>query len=117
MHLPNRRSIRLPGFDYSQNGAYFVTTNVRNKQSVLSLIQNDAPLLTAAGATVSACLEQLSRHYPHVIVDAFVIMPDHVHFIVFLESLPGQTLRHGLPEIVRAFKSFSAREINGLSGT
>ncbi len=69
----------------------------------------------------------LPSHYPHIALDAFVIMPDHVHGIIIIggtgtvgsvgaDLRPAPTevpaTRHGLPEIVRAFKSFSARRIN-----
>ena len=64
---------------------------------------------------------ELPKHYPHVVLDAFVVMPNHVHGIIGLTEQqvgaglrPAPTMgrRHGLPEIVRAFKSFSARRVN-----
>ncbi|MGA7562458.1 MAG: transposase [Desulfobaccales bacterium] len=62
----------------------------------------------------------LSQHYPDVQSDAFVIMPNHVHGLAFLEDV-GTGLKpapkgkhHPLPEIIRAFKTFSARHINKL---
>ncbi len=88
----------------------------------------DAVRLNAAGEIVRACWDNLPDHYPNIELDVFVVMPDHVHGIVFindeirvsnvgegLRPSPTNTFRkHGLTEIVRAFKSFSARRINQL---
>ena len=67
----------------------------------------------------------LPNHYAHVRLDAFVIMPNHVHGVIVLTEVgaglkPAPTVvakRHGLPEIVRGFKTFSSRRINELRGT
>ena len=109
--------------------------------------------LSEAGRIVQAVWEELPRHYPHVRLDAWVVMPNHVHGIVVLTSAgaggvddgdgvastgvgspawvgagfkpaptgagggDGGAPRHALSEIVRAFKTFSARRINALQGT
>ena len=94
--------------------------------------------LNPAGKIVQAAWEDLPRHYPHVVLGEFCVMPNHVHGIIILtdnddacrggsqtrpyETRPYETrpydpmTRHGLPEIVRALKSFSARRINQLHG-
>jgi REP element-mobilizing transposase RayT len=74
------------------------------------------------GEIVAACWDDLPNHYSHVELDAFVVMPNHVHGIINLlhqadvgagfKPAPTPRLRHGLPEIVRAFKTFSSRRIN-----
>ena len=74
---------------------------------------------------VRRCWLDLPDHYPHVSLDAFVVMPDHIHGIIVLadtnragfEPAPTGGVRHGLPEIVRAFKTFSARRINARRDT
>jgi REP element-mobilizing transposase RayT len=66
----------------------------------------------------------LPQHYLNVKCDAFVIMPNHIHGIILLREFnvgaglkPAPTRRHGLPEIVRALKTFSARRINEIRRT
>ena len=64
-------------------------------------------------------VERITEHYPDVETDEFVIMPNHFHGVVVLldpitvgAGLKPAPSRHGIPEIVRAFKTFSARPIN-----
>ena len=83
------------------------------------------------GEIVRSCWGDLPNHYTHVELGAFVIMPNHIHGIIHLIDTqpveadfvraglrPAPTnIRHGLSEIIRAFKSFSARKINELRAT
>lgn len=125
-----RRSIRLRGFDYALDGAYFVTVCVAGRKRILGRIRNGTAILSEAGHLVVTAWERLPLHYPHVRLDAFVVMPNHVHGIVVLDGVVGtgrapiptsggvpDPRRHALPEIVRAFKAFSARAINLRRGT
>lgn len=118
----HRRSIRLKGYDYSQAGAYFVTICVHGGQPLLGTIKDGRMLQNPNGALAEHAWFDLPNHYPHVELDAFVVMPNHVHGIIVLTDVdvgaglkPAPTTkRHGLSEIVRAFKTFSARRINKL---
>ncbi len=127
-----RRSLRLPRFDYTQQGAYFVTICTRNRACLLGDIVEGRMHLSEAGRLAQVAWEDLPHHYPHVQIDVWVIMPNHMHGIVILAEVqateddmpvdvgaglkPAPT-RHGLPEILRAFKTFSARRINALHNT
>jgi putative transposase len=122
----NRRSVRLKGYDYTQPGAYFVTVCVRGRECMLGQVIDDQMVLNEAGRIVDAAWRDLPNHYPQVGLDAFVVMPNHVHGIIVLneDTTSGvgagfkpaptgkPTKRHGLPEVVRGFKTFSARRIN-----
>ncbi len=121
-------TIRLPGYDYSWAGAYFVTTCTSGRANLFGEIVKNEMRLNVYGRMVQEVWNGLPGHYPHVVLDAFVIMPNHIHGIVVLADdaglndisvgagfKPAPTTtppRHGLPEIVRAFKTFSARQIN-----
>jgi putative transposase len=115
-----RRSIRLEGFDYSRPDAYFVTICAHRRMCRFGEIEECEMRLSEAGAIARESWENLPAHYPHVILDAFVVMPNHIHGIIVLtDDVAGAGLkpapaatRHGLPEVVRAFKTFSARRIN-----
>ena len=114
--IHHRRSIRLKGYDYALAGAYFVTIVTQGRVCMFGDITNGVMQLNAAGQIVQAAWDDLPQHYPHMTLDAFVVMPNHVHGVIILMDTNPQTpppaKRHGLPEIVRAFKSFSARRIN-----
>jgi REP-associated tyrosine transposase len=123
----NRRSIRLRGYDYSLAGAYFVTVCVRKQEFLFGDVVEGEMRLNDAGWIVQATWDGLPSHYAGVRIDAFVIMPNHVHGIIVLTERdvgagfkPAPTdecRRHGLSEIVRGFKTFSSRRINELHET
>lgn len=81
---PNRRSIRLPGYDYSQAGAYFVTICTQNRECLFGDIVNREMVLHSAGRMVETVWNELPKFYPHVSTDAFQIMPNHIHGIVVI---------------------------------
>jgi putative transposase len=72
----HRRSIRLPGYDYSQPGAYFVTICTQERECVL-----DDPVVSAITDDVWLALP---RRFPGIDLDEFVIMPNHVHLVVWI---------------------------------
>jgi putative transposase len=96
---------RLPGYDYSSAGAYFITVCAYRR----ALLFNHAK----AAAAVEACWEEIPSHYP-VDPDAFVVMPNHVHGIL-LFTRAGHA--RPLQIVVGSFKSATARAINGLRNT
>jgi REP element-mobilizing transposase RayT len=127
-----RRSIRLKGYDYRQPGAYFVTVCAWERLMLFGEVVDGDMKANALGDIVYETWLALPEHYSHVALDSFVVMPNHIHAILMLSNEPvGARLkpapttlpatnvpeRHGLPEIVRAFKTFSARRINGLRDT
>ena len=139
----HRRSIRLKGYDYTQVGAYFVTICTWQREFLFGDIVNNEMRLSCYGEVAQFNWHHLPRRYPHVKLDAFIIMPNHVHGIICLtdeniNNLPGvgagleinidrninfsvkpaptksTAKRHGLPEVIRGFKTFSALRINQL---
>jgi REP element-mobilizing transposase RayT len=123
-HRHNRRSTRLPGRDYARSGAYFVTICTQDRDYLFGEVTSSRVTLNAFGEIADECWADLPRHYGHVMNDAFVVMPNHVHGIIVLGKTgvgaglkPAPTRRHTLSEVVRAFKTFSARRINDLRGT
>jgi REP element-mobilizing transposase RayT len=61
---------------------------------------------------VSDCWFDLPNHYSNIILDEFIVMPDHVHGIIIIRNVSDKKPNHGLSEFIRAFKSFSSRRIN-----
>ena len=79
-----RRSLRLKDYDYSQAGAYFVTICTQNKVPVLGEIVEGVMRLNRFGNVVNKCWLEIPHHFPDVEIDAFVIMPNHMHGIIVL---------------------------------
>lgn len=118
-----RRSIRLRGYDYTAPGASFLTVIVRDRAQLLGQIVEGRAVLSTAGQIVETVWRRMPRHFPRVSLDAFVIMPDHIHGIIVLsgESGPATTEREGRPAgtrpgslsaVVQSLKSASTRRIN-----
>jgi len=84
--LHHRRSIRLKGFDYSSSGAYFVTLCVKNRTRMFGNIVGGKMILNAAGIAAQLCWQEIPLHYPFASLDMFIIMPDHIHGIIFFNK-------------------------------
>jgi REP element-mobilizing transposase RayT len=111
---PRRRSLRLPGYDYSQAGAYFITSCTQNRVTLFGEVIDGNVRLNEMGTIVQQTWEDLPTHYHDIDLDAFIVMPNHVHGIIILADQSER--RHAIPEIVRSFKTFSARGLNEHAG-
>ena len=107
---PRRHSLRLQGYDYSQAGAYFITVCTHKRLLLFGDVIEGNVRVNDIGTIVHQSWDNLPNHYPGIELDAFIVMPNHVHGIIMLSD-EGNT-RHGIPEIVRGFKTFSARTAN-----
>jgi REP element-mobilizing transposase RayT len=108
----HRRSIRLKGYDYARAGAYFVTICTWQRQSLFGAIANSEMQLSDYGKVAHFHWQNLLKHHQYLELDEFVIMPNHVHGILVFTDDTACKKRPGLPEIIRGFKTFSARRIN-----
>jgi len=135
-----RRSIRLRGYDYTQPGVYFITICTHQRAPLFGQVVDGEMVLNVYGEIVRTCWREIPDHFPHVELDAFVVMPNHIHgIIVIVDHVVGAThaspLRHmhtsrpservpprgpasgSLGAIVGSFKSAVTRRINALRGT
>ncbi len=81
----NRRSTRLRGFDYSQPGAYFVTVCIHDrKQNLFGDVVDGKMILNHFGKYAEKCWLDIPRHFPHAKIDEHIIMPNHIHGIIFI---------------------------------
>ncbi len=90
MELPKRKPARLKGYDYSQNGAYFVTICTHNRKYLFSNIVgaiHELPenKLTHYGEFVIQIIETLPERF-NVSIPKFVIMPNHIHLIIEISN-------------------------------
>ncbi|MDD3120053.1 MAG: transposase, partial [Candidatus Gracilibacteria bacterium] len=80
------QSNRLSNFDYSSSGAYFVTICANNRENVFGEIVNGEIILNDIGQIVEEEILATEKIRKNVIIDEFVIMPNHVHVIIFLNN-------------------------------
>jgi len=125
--LPRRKQNRLRNYNYSQSGAYFITICVKDRHHMLGEITiGDAPLnipnclLSDYGEFVDAQIQKISTIYPHVSVENYVVMPNHIHMLLILKNrtlaLKSGTHRGASPtkacisQIVRTLKSITTKQ-------
>ena len=116
----DRPSIRLKGYDYAEPGAYFVTVCSRDHACLFGHVVNGEMHLNEAGLIVRSVWDELPDRFPGMESDAFVVMPNHIHGIIAFVGA-GLALPTGkgaassartLADVVRAFKSLSAIQVN-----
>ena len=121
--LPVRKKIRLQGYDYSTPGYYFVTVCVEDGHEMLGRITVGA---TVPGrpcmelSEVGGCVDSAIKYYitNNVInIDKYVIMPNHIHLIIIIQSELGIQSESGdrgrspLQYKVRSLKSYITKQI------
>jgi putative transposase len=81
-----RKKNRLPDFDYSQNGWYFITICIKNRDEFFGRVKKEIMILNDLGNVADQCWRKIPNHFPNVILDGYVIMPNHVHGIIVIEN-------------------------------
>lgn len=84
--LHDRRSIRLKGYDYAGDGAYFVTICTQGRERTFGAVVNGQMRLNEYGREVANCWSWLVEQYPYVYLDEWIMMPDHTHTIIVIED-------------------------------
>ncbi len=131
----HRRSIRLPGYDYSQPGAYFVTMVTHGHRCLFGRVEEGEMVLNTLGRVASAQWHQLPYRFADLELGEWVIMPNHIHGILVItgkgeassdkllrpqsESIkdasplrPNGTIPGSVGAIIQNFKSVTSRKIN-----
>jgi REP element-mobilizing transposase RayT len=85
-HKHHRRSIRLKGYDYSQDGLYFVTICLKDGLCLLGDVINEEMMLNHAGEMVEQEWLDLSGRFPQIELDVFQVMPNHFHGILGIRN-------------------------------
>jgi putative transposase len=113
-----RSSLRLPEYDYSGAGAYFVTICAHNRICAFGAVDAEEMQLNDVGRIVSSCWNEIPQHFSAISLDEWVIMPNHVHGIVLISDAAdaGAThascIRPGLGVVVGSFKSAATKRVN-----
>jgi len=111
----HRRSVRLRGYDYSFAGAYFVTICALDRRCLFGSVSGGQMKLSSFGLVVVEELNRLAGRFATVELDAWVVMPNHMHG--FLLIADDKSPRPHLGEVVAYFKYQSTKRINLLRGT
>ncbi len=98
--LPQRRTIRMRGYDYASEGAYFVTICTDDMRHLFGRVENGVMITNALGDIAQQCWDAIPQHMPHVDIGAFVVMPNHVHGIIIIRE--HARARHDAPGIATA---------------
>lgn len=126
-------SARAQWWDYTNDGAYFVTINSHHRKTHFGKIQNGRMLLSPLGAIADVLWHEIPKHAPHCDLGAFVVMPEHLHGILILgqpapdlnlsrastADLPGQNRyqnigKGSLSAIIGSYKAAVTKHANRL---
>jgi REP element-mobilizing transposase RayT len=109
----DRKHIRLPGWDYSTEGVYFITICCHDRESFFGRLIDNKMILSVIGEMASRFWKEIPEHFNHVRLDEFVIMPNHIHGIIILDySLVGKrNIMHESPVGTRHGVSLQSNNI------
>ena len=117
MNFPKRKMLRLKDYDYSQTGGYFITFCTENRAPLLGNIVVgggvlDAPQveLTEYGRITEKYIQNISVAYPHISVENYVIMPNHVHLLLLVGDGGQGAARPTVSAVVRSIKALVRKE-------
>ena len=121
--LPKRKPTRLKNFDYNTTGAYFITLCTEGRRQILSRIVGADVLggpknvkLLPHGIVADKHIKQMNEFYENITVDQYVIMPNHIHFLLFVcdDGLPRTSTptkqTSFVSHFVSTFKRFCNKE-------
>jgi len=115
--LPERKRIRLNGYNYSYKGAYFITICVKDKHEMLGTIDVGAatcrPHITLSeyGKILDDAINNINNIYECVHVDCYVIMPNHMHMIVSILERGRQVAAPTISLVVGNMKRVVSKQI------
>ena len=101
-----RKKIRISEYDYSQSNLYFVTVCSKDKQCIFGTIKDDKMYKTSLGVLIEESLINIKQHYNNILVDKYVIMPNHIHYIISI--LENKTAN--LSNIINQFKGYVSKQ-------
>lgn len=119
MELPKRKPNRLPDYNYSSPGAYFITICTKDRKCIFwervgaSIARPQKPRLTSWGKIVDAAINKIPFCYPAISVDHYVIMPNHVHLLLQINTdKDGRAmLAPTISKIVQQLKGIVTKQI------
>lgn len=124
--FPHRKQIRLKEYDYSQEGYYFITICTQNRLQILSKIINEIGIdakcvgancvrpiikLSKIGQVIDNEINKISKIYNNIFIDEYVVMPNHIHLIIEIES--GRTqFAPTISQVIKQYKGSITKQLN-----
>ena len=106
-NLPTRKKIRLSDYDYSRENIYFITICVKDRLEILGKIFENNIKLTKKGIIVKQNIHGIEEIYKNILVDEYIIMPNHVHMLLSIQYKSSATIS----KIIKHFKANISRKI------
>ncbi len=122
MEIYNRKTVRLKNYNYNTPGHYFITVCTKNKQKILCDIVGtgvlDGPkiVMFKFGEIAKSHIEEMKDFYSHIKIEKYVIMPNHIHFLINIPETNGSSetpvpTNSYIAQLVSTFKRFCNKEI------
>lgn len=92
--LHKNGSFRLNHFDYGQNGYYFVTICTKSRHNYFGVITNGKINYNPLGNIAIKYWQKIAQHFSFVIIDEFIVMPDHIHGIIVIDKTRNDAEPH-----------------------
>ena len=108
MEFHSRKPTRIPGYDYSRENYYFVTICTHGKQCIFWT----AGHLNMYGEIAKKDLQQIPEHFPNVRIDHYIVMPNHIHAIIEIQSVAKEEKRKSLDTVIGLYKSGVSKKIH-----
>lgn len=86
MEFKNRKSIRLKEYNYAAGNFYYITICVKDKRNDFGRIQSGKMELSSIGTIADLFWKEIPLHFQNAVLDEYVIMPNHIHGIIQLDS-------------------------------
>ena len=120
MELPERKPNRLKNYDYSSNGMYFITICSKNKEHIFGKIvgatigRPSGMYLSQYGKIVKQAIDNINTHYPAVHVEKYVVMPNHLHLLLLIDTYNESGRPMVAPTIstvIQQMKGYASKQI------
>lgn len=128
----HRHSIRFKGYDYTQPGAYFITICTKARQCLFGNVVKGEMQLNSLGYIAFNCWQTIPDHFPHIELDTFVVMSNHLHGILIMIDKPvgaqhcsalnqhldcnteqfGKPVPGSISTVIRSYKGVVSKRIN-----
>lgn len=105
--LPQRKTIRLKHYDYSNNGMYFITICTKERKQILGKINENEIKLYNAGTIIQKHTKNIEELFNNIKIDEYVIMPNHIHMIIEIT----EKTETNIPRIIKQFKGCITKEL------
>lgn len=125
--FPQRKRNRLNNYDYSSVGAYFITICTKNKKALFwsknqpdfvgedIILPSDSVYLSPYGKIIEESIKAIPKHYPHIELLQYVIMPNHIHMILYIPYDDGRMIssptRTSVLTVIGQMKRYASKKI------